>query len=67
MPSAQARACNYPDRLSINGELPTVQSLELLAPEKDGGAIGRSMARLRVHMEDAEDAAKDYSRCLCND
>ena len=53
-----AKAGRYADRLSINIELPTVQSLSALAPEKDGAAIRRSMARLRVHIDDAKDAAR---------
>ena len=53
-----ARAGRYADRLSINVELPTEQSLAALAPEKDGAAIRRSMARLRVHIDDAKDAAR---------
>ena len=53
-----ARAGRYADRLSINIELPTVQSLAALAPEKDGAAIRRSMARLRVHIDGAKDAAR---------
>ena len=53
-----AQAGRYADRLSINIELPTVQSLADLAPEKDGAAIRRSMARLRVHIDDAKDAAR---------
>src|SRR3954470_15434554 len=52
-----ARAGRYADRLSINIELPTAQSLAALAPEKDGAAIRRSMARLRVHIDDAKEAA----------
>ncbi|MDQ2733705.1 MAG: putative DNA modification/repair radical SAM protein [Pseudomonadota bacterium] len=53
-----ARAGRYADRLSINVELPTVQSLAELAPEKDGAAIRRSMAQLRLHIDDAKDAAR---------
>ena len=53
-----ARAGRYADRLSINIELPTVQSLAALAPEKDGAAIRRSMARLRTSIDDAKEAAK---------
>ncbi|MES2533595.1 MAG: putative DNA modification/repair radical SAM protein [Pseudomonadota bacterium] len=52
-------AGRYADRLSINIELPTVQSLAALAPEKDGPAIRRSMARLRVHIDDARGEARD--------
>jgi len=53
-----ARAGRYADRLSINIELPTVQGLSELAPEKDGAAIRRSMARLRTHIDDAGEAAR---------
>ena len=53
-----ARAGRYADRLSINIELPTPQSLAALAPEKDGAAIRRSMARLRIHIDDAKEAAR---------
>ncbi len=53
-----AKAGRYADRLSINIELPTAQALSALAPQKDGAAIRRSMARLRVHIDDAEDAAR---------
>ena len=53
-----ARAGRYADRLSINVELPTAQSLAALAPEKDGAAIRRSMARLRLHIDDAKEARR---------
>jgi putative DNA modification/repair radical SAM protein len=53
-----ARAGRYADRLSINIELPTDAGLVALAPEKDGPAIRRSMARLRIHIDDAKDAAR---------
>ena len=58
-PELLREAGRHADRLSINIELPTVQSLEALAPEKDGIAIRRSMARLRVHIDDAKGAARD--------
>ena len=61
-PELLARAGRYADRLSINIELPTVQSLEALAPEKNSAAIRRSMAHLRVHIDDAKGAARDASR-----
>src|SRR3982751_1830102 len=48
-PELLEQAGRYADRLSINIELPTVQGLRELAPEKDGAAIRRSMARLRNH------------------
>ncbi len=53
-----ARAGRYADRLSINVELPSQAGLDALAPEKNAAAIRRSMARLRVHIDDAKDAAK---------
>ena len=60
-PELLARAGLYADRLSINIELPTVQGLHALAPEKDGAAIERSMARLKLHIDDAKEAALDYA------
>ena len=56
-PELLARAGRYADRLSINVELPTVQSLAALAPEKDGAAIRRSMARLRLSIDEAKRGA----------
>jgi putative DNA modification/repair radical SAM protein len=58
-PELLARAGLYADRLSINIELPTVASLQSLAPEKDAGAIKRSMARLRVHIDEARQAQRE--------
>ncbi len=58
-PELLQQAGRYADRLSINVELPTPQGLAALAPEKDGAAIRRSMARLRVHIDDAKDAAHE--------
>ena len=54
-----ARAGRYADRVSINIELPTAESLTRLAPEKDAVGIKRSMARLRTHIDAADDEAKD--------
>ena len=56
-PELLAQAGRFADRLSINIELPTVESLHTLAPEKDGAAIRRSMARLRVHIDEAKEAS----------
>src|SRR6476620_9773779 len=58
-PGLLARAGRYADRLSINIELPTDKSLRALAPEKDVAAIKRSMARLRVHIDDADGARRE--------
>jgi putative DNA modification/repair radical SAM protein len=61
-PELLARAGLYADRLSINIELPTVQGLQALAPEKDSAAIKRSMARMRVHIDEAKGAGRDDAR-----
>ena len=61
-PDLLQRAGRYADRLSINIELPTEQGLAWLAPEKDGAAIRRSMARLRLHIDDAKGEAQDAVR-----
>ncbi|HEX7891332.1 MAG TPA: putative DNA modification/repair radical SAM protein [Ramlibacter sp.] len=61
-PELLQRAGRYADRLSINIELPTERSLATLAPEKDVAAIRRSMARLRVHIDDAQAEAQDAQR-----
>ena len=53
------RAGRFADRLSINIELPTQESLVALAPEKNGPAIRRSMARMAVHIEDARQARQE--------
>lgn len=58
-PELLAQAGRYADRLSINIELPTLQALDELAPEKDGAAIRRSMARLKTHIDDAKGEAHD--------
>ncbi|MES2562237.1 MAG: putative DNA modification/repair radical SAM protein [Pseudomonadota bacterium] len=47
-----AEAGRYADRLSINIELPTQDSLTRLAPEKNAGAIRRSMARVRMRLDE---------------
>ncbi|MEP7084775.1 MAG: putative DNA modification/repair radical SAM protein, partial [Betaproteobacteria bacterium] len=53
-----AAAGRYADRLSINIELPTAQSLIKLAPEKSNIAIRRSMARLRTHIDENKEDAR---------
>ena len=58
-PELLARAGLYADRLSINIELPTVSSLQSLAPEKDVAAIKRSMARLRLHIDEAREERRE--------
>jgi len=52
-PELLAEAGRYADRLSINIELPTEAGLRALAPEKRTASIRRSMARLRLGIEEA--------------
>ena len=58
-PELLARAGRYADRLSINIELPTQEGLTALAPEKDSAAIRRSMARMRLSIDDAKAAQQE--------
>ena len=51
-------AGKYADRLSINIEMPEETSLAKLAPEKDARAIRRTMGRLRLKLEEAEEERK---------
>ena len=61
-PELLERAGRYADRLSINIELPTQAGLAALAPEKDGVAIKRSMARIAIHIADARQARREQER-----
>jgi putative DNA modification/repair radical SAM protein len=51
----------WADRLSINLELPTEQSLERLAPEKDGASIETAMAQMFERIEEARDERRHFS------
>lgn len=53
-PELLAEAGRYADRLSINVELPTENSLATLAPEKDMAGIRRSMGRMRLRIDEAK-------------
>lgn len=55
-------AGRYADRLSINVELPTPQSLGRLAPEKSLGSIRTSMARLKTTIEEAKQERRENKR-----
>ena len=50
-----AEAGKYADRLSINIELPSEESVQRFAPEKDVRAIRRSMARMRIGIDEAKE------------
>jgi putative DNA modification/repair radical SAM protein len=51
-------AGKYADRLSINIEVPEEASLAKLAPEKNVRAIRRTMGRLRLKLDEAEEGRK---------
>ena len=51
-PALVAEAGRWADRLSINVELPTAESLHALAPEKDLGAIRGAMETIRGHIDE---------------
>jgi putative DNA modification/repair radical SAM protein len=53
-----AEAGKYADRLSINIEVPEQASLAKLAPEKDVRAIRRTMGRLRLKLDEAQESRK---------
>ncbi len=61
-PALLAAAGRHADRLSINIELPTPQALTFLAPQKDGAAIQRSMAGLRLQIDEAKEAKSRHLR-----
>jgi putative DNA modification/repair radical SAM protein len=49
-----AAAGRYADRVSVNVELPTEDSLAELAPEKDAHSIRKSMASLRARIDESK-------------
>ncbi|MEM9840879.1 MAG: putative DNA modification/repair radical SAM protein, partial [Pseudomonadota bacterium] len=53
-PELIAEAGRHADRVSINVELPTANSLKTLAPEKDREDIEGAMAKMRVRIEEAK-------------
>ncbi len=52
-PELLALAGRYADRVSVNVELPSENSLSRLAPEKSDRTIRRSMAHLREHIDES--------------
>src|ERR1700761_7601759 len=51
----------WADRLSINLELPTTQSLERLAPEKHAPAITAAMGQMRERIDEAKEERRRFS------
>lgn len=58
-PELVERAGRYADRLSINVELPSAQSLKALAPEKDAVGIERTMSRIHLRLQAAKEARRE--------
>ena len=58
------KAGRYADRLSVNIELPTPDALQALAPEKESAAIKRSMARIKLQLDDHADGVPKKARSL---
>jgi putative DNA modification/repair radical SAM protein len=54
-PQLIAQAGRYADRLSVNIELPTQESVERLAPEKNVHTIKLAMGTIRGKLDEAED------------
>ncbi len=59
-PALVFQAGLHADRVSINVELPTVQGLTRLAPEKSAPRIEGAMAEMKTAMIDTADAKKKY-------
>ena len=51
----------WADRLSVNLELPTPDSLNRLAPEKDGGSITTAMGQMKERILEAKEERKRFS------
>ena len=61
-PQLLALAGRYADRLSINIELPTVQGLQQLAPEKNASGIQQAMGQVASHISVAKQERRDAAR-----
>jgi putative DNA modification/repair radical SAM protein len=51
----------FADRMSINLELPSADSLRTLAPEKDSGTITGAMGQMRESIEEAKEDRRKFS------
>jgi putative DNA modification/repair radical SAM protein len=61
-PALIEEAGRYADRLSINVELPTAESLGRLAPEKSLPGIRRAMGRLRTAIDESHGASQESAK-----
>ncbi len=57
-------AARHADRISINLELPTQQSLDQLAPEKNLARTKQAMGKIRLRLDDAADRRRGGDRKL---
>jgi putative DNA modification/repair radical SAM protein len=57
-------AARYADRISINLELPTQKSLDVLAPEKNIHRTRHAMGRIRTKLDEAHERRKNGDRKL---
>jgi putative DNA modification/repair radical SAM protein len=55
-PELVAQAGAYADRVSVNVELPREDTLQILAPEKRGDIIRKSMAEVRLGIEEGNES-----------
>ncbi len=58
-PDLLAEAGRWADRLSINIEMPSQESLRRLAPEKDAGRIRKAMGGMRLRIDGAKAERKE--------
>lgn len=58
------QAARYADRISINLELPSQESLDRFAPEKNLGRTKQAMGRIRVKLEDAAERKRTGDKKL---
>ncbi|RZJ03114.1 MAG: putative DNA modification/repair radical SAM protein, partial [Rubrivivax sp.] len=58
-PELVEQAGRYADRLSINIELPSDESLKVLAPEKNAAGIERTMSRIHLRLRAAKEARRE--------
>ncbi len=56
-----SEAGQYADRLSVNVELPSRESLKALAPQKNEQTIKLAMGRLRTHIDETKDARRVHA------
>jgi putative DNA modification/repair radical SAM protein len=61
-PGLIEEAARYADRISINLELPTQESLDRLAPEKNLTRTKQAMGRIRHKLDEAQDRRNDGDR-----